>query len=291
MLLVNSHRDVQHGYFDEVHDLSHWGLLLLSYFVAQIVAGNDELWLHLMTATWDTPVAKAILDFLRTHLPHYPSQNIRVAPPSDRQDAAQRTTELPDSKLPPAFANASWEQQTIMCIERMRSCAQTRHESSVTLVLVPGEKEMHRLKVLWLSSPHNSESRWDVFLVSSETPKGERRRIRKGLESQRCQSGYNNVLVLATSVFESSITLYVNGVIDTGLAVAIDFNGFLRLGPCNVAQTTQRKGRAGRVTRCVWKAVQGSDPHTPSHLPYRMPKDQQLSVVFSAVCTSQRPAV
>jgi len=161
----------------------------------------------------------------------------------------------------------------------------------VTLVLLPGEREMQRLKFLWLASPHSRRHLWELFLVSSETPKGERQRLRQLLDSQGCESGWNNVLILATSVFESGITLDVNGVIDTGLAAAIDFNGFLRLEPCNGAQTKQRKGRAGRVRKSLWKALQGSGPHTPSQLPYRMPKDQQLSVVFCAVCTSQRPAV
>ena len=108
ILLVDSYSDVQHAYFDEVHDLSHWGLLLLSFFVARISNGDENLWLHLMTATWETPIVEAIQKFLGEYLQKYPSIDIVVAPPSDRPDAAQRTTELLDSDLPSSFPNASW---------------------------------------------------------------------------------------------------------------------------------------------------------------------------------------
>ena len=81
------------------------------------------------------------------------------------------------------------------------------------------------------------------------------------------------------------MTLDINGVIDTGLAIERDFNGFLRVVRCNDAQTRQRRGRAGRVRPSMYKQLRPKGfPESSAQATYCMPKAEQLSVVFAAVC-------
>ncbi len=85
------------------------------------------------------------------------------------------------------------------------------------------------------------------------------------------------------------MTLDINGVIDTGLAKERDFNGFLRMVRCNDAQTTQRRGRAGRVRLSMYKQLHPKGfPELSAQTTHCMPKAEQLSVVFAAVCLGRR---
>ena len=60
ILIADSADDVQHYQFDEFHDLSHWGILLLSYLL-HLLDERIELRIYRITATQDTLLAEAIL--------------------------------------------------------------------------------------------------------------------------------------------------------------------------------------------------------------------------------------
>ena len=93
------------------------------------------------------------------------------------------------------------------------------------------------------------------------------------------------MLVIATSVFEASVTLDVNGVIDTGLATERDFNDFLQPLLCNGAQSTRRRGIAGRIRWSLFKKLRPQGlAESQQQASYRMPKGDQLSARFAAVC-------
>ena len=167
----------------------------------------------------------------------------------------------------------------------VRRWAREWGQSASVLVLVPGAAEMGRLHAEWLSTRQTRNQKWIVVTVSSDTPQGERQRIRSVLDSQQCDRRYHSVLVIATSVFEASVTLDVNGVIDTGLPAERDFNDFLQPVLCNGAQSTQRRGRAGRIRWSLFKKLRPQGfADSQQQASYRMPKSDHLSVLFAAVC-------
>ncbi len=201
-------------------------MLLLSYHLHLLNEGN-ELWLYLITAIKDTPLANAILDAARQR---GTLGTIEVAPPKDRKTLSDLTEELPDSSLPANFYELRWERQAVLCALEVRRWAREWGQSASVLVLVPGAAEMGRLHAEWLSTPQTRNQKRIVVTVSSDTPQGERQRIRSMLDSQQCDRRYHSVLVIATSVFEASVTLDVNGVVGTGLAAERDFDDFLAAG-------------------------------------------------------------
>ncbi len=95
-----------------------------------------------------------------------------------------------------------------------------------------------------LRSQTRGHKDWVLLNVTTATPKRKRERIRRQLGTQQCRRRYKSILLLATSVFESSITLEVNGVINSGLATTLDHQGFLNVTLCNPAQHRQRRDRA-----------------------------------------------
>ena len=69
-----------------------------------------------------------------------------------------------------------------------------------------------------------------------------------------------NIIVFCQDTLSTSITLYVNGVIDTNESVHPDENEFLVLGACVDADTTQRKGRGGRKVLTMWLNLKSKNP-------------------------------
>ena len=70
--------------------------------------------------------------------------------------------------------------------------------------------------------PKQANSRHKLFRVSSKTSKVERNHVRDHLVAQACHPKWPDSIVVATKVFESSITLHINGVIDSGMAVELE---------------------------------------------------------------------
>ena len=81
--------------------------------------------------------------------------------------------------------------------------------------------------------------------VDSTTAPHERRKIRRELKEEIFKRDGIDIMVVATDVFGKSITLCINGLVDTGLSVFQDSNGFLTVDASLKAEQIQRKGRAG----------------------------------------------
>ena len=146
---------------------------------------------------------------------------------------------------------------------------------------------MEQLSVEWtgFSKSHGLECE-KPWLVDSNTPKEKRASIRDLLEKQNFQYDRPNILVIATVVFAKSITLNINGLIDTNMVMTVDRNGFLNLHSCTAAQTIQRKGRGGRVGHETMYMqllrAQHITPQDETSL-YVMPKRPAISLILMQV--------
>ena len=164
--------------------------------------------------------------------------------------------------------------------------ATENNESAAILVLVAGEKEMEKVaaECSAFSKRHHLECE-HRFQVDSTTPKKVRTGIRNHLEEQNFRIDQPSTLVLATSVFAKSITLYINGLVDTNMVVALDSNTFLNLYRCTAAQTIQRKGRAGRVHQTMYKQLRSPEKALEQDLTseYVMPKKDAMSLTLGLV--------
>ena len=192
--------------------------------------------------------------------------------------------EIPRELLPDNFEKLSWEKQTSFCIKAIISWATQQGKSAAILVLVPGDKEMQLVIAQWLSVPSQATLKHVVFRVNSQTPKCERKRIRDHLAAQGCYRNNPHSIVVATKVFESSITLPINGLINTGMAMDLDCNGHLKLYLCTNAQTVQGEGRAGRMFDSLFKSLRPSDVDPPPSQDYEIPKNDALPLILGAVC-------
>ena len=160
----------------------------------------------------------------------------------------------------------------------------------------------------WEAFEHKWSERWRLMSVTGDSPQWERTRIRHALEKQGFAKRDPHSLVLATGgVFDKSVTLHLNGVIDSDLAVDLDWNGFKCLRPNTPSGATQREGRGGRVeetmhfrlgTAVAKNAAAAADmryaapPSFPMSrcsceicsVPYVMTHADALQVTFAAVC-------
>ena len=123
-----------------------------------------------------------------------------------------------------------------------------------------------------------------VFRVDSQTPKRDRNFIRSEFEKQDCRFGMPHSLSVASRVFESSITLPINGLVNTGIAIDPDLNGFLKLFLFTLEQNIQREGRAGRLFMSLYKTLWPSiqDLELPPGGDYEMPKYEALPLILVA---------
>ena len=142
---------------------------------------------------------------------------------------------------------------------------------------------MQKVIASWLSAPGHGQVDHKICRVSSRTSQSERTRIRNHLVDQACQPGRPHSIAVATKVFESSITLHINGLINTGMAMGIDRNGHLKVFLCSAAQSTQREGRAGRVFDSLFKSLRPCDLEEPASDGYELPKHEALPLVLAAV--------
>ena len=142
---------------------------------------------------------------------------------------------------------------------------------------------MQKVIASWVSASARRDVDYNIFRVSSVTSKSERTRVRNHLLAQACRPGRPHSIVVATKVLESSITLHINGLINTGMAMGIDCNGHLHACLCSPAQATQREGRAGRVFDSLFKSLTPADVEQPAADGYQLPRHEALPLVLAAV--------
>ena len=123
----------------------------------------------------------------------------------------------------------------------------------------------------------------NIRRVDANTPAHERTRIRQHLQRTISKHGSKGTLVVATDVFGKSITLCINGLVDTALSIEVDSNGFLIAGHSSKADEIQRMGRGGRVARTLYKKLYPADIPNASEVPYVMEKRVAMSLVVARV--------
>ena len=89
--------------------------------------------------------------------------------------------------------------------------------------------------------------------------------------------------MVATDVFGKSITLCINGLVDTALSIEVDSNGFLIAGHSSKADEIQRMGRAGRVRETLYKKLHPANMPFASEMHYVMEKRAAMSLVAARV--------
>ena len=92
-----------------------------------------------------------------------------------------------------------------------------------------------------------------MHALIDETTTSDENAMRKVLQEQNFQSDNPHRLILSTAgIAEDALTIYINGVLDSGRMVRIDLMGFLHVDDATKISKTQRKGRAGRVAHSLW---------------------------------------
>ena len=274
--------DVQHRIYDEIHDASAWQLFHLSHDISRLVADPGcGLNIFLMSATLETPIWQAIQAAVRRSFGGVAMGHVKLRCPPGVPSPAERTKEIPARLLPENFDDLEWEHQACFCTQAIRTWAHKGCKSAAILIIVPGEAEMLKFIALWIA--FSKDHSWNVYRVDSHTAKKERQRIRDVLRTQKFRPSEKDSIVVATNVFEKGITLWINGLIDTGLTVFLDSNGFLKVGLCTPAQTVQRKGRGGRIEETLWKALTPKHSVVQPAAPYEMPKSHAMSVIVGSV--------
>ena len=119
--------------------------------------------------------------------------------------------------------------------------------------------------------------------VDSTTAQHERRMIRRELKEEIFKRNGIDILVVATDVLGKSITLPINGLVDTGLSIFPDSNGFLTVDASSKADQIQRKGRAGRVTETLYRKLVPASMSDEAEMVYVMEKQIAVSLVAATV--------
>ena len=98
--------------------------------------------------------------------------------------------------------------------------------------------------------------RWGLYTLIDETPPAKENAMRMRFKNQKFAPNANAVFVLSTAgIAEDGWTIYINGVVDSGLMVNVDEMGFLHVTPATNISKNQRRGRAGRVTKPIKKQL------------------------------------
>jgi hypothetical protein len=114
------------------------------------------------------------------------------------------------------------------------------------LIIVPGEKELWEMQrtlgVATQTHPH------ELLILQSESSQQERENIAERLETQAFRGDGTCLLVLGTAgLVGSSLTLYLNALVDTNRAMRLNASGFLALEPTEDEDFMQHVGRLARV--------------------------------------------
>ena len=188
---------------------------------------------------------EAVLDAVKVQWPDF--ETVTVEPLDGYDNPENLTHEIPDSLLPKDFQKLKWTCQVCHCVDAIITWATHKGESAAILVLAPGESEMEQIFAQWVAFDSVFKENCNLHRVHSETPKDERYNIRTLLHDQNFRASEKHNVVISTAVFEKSITLWINGVIDTSMAVEFDAHSFVQVVRCDQAKNKQRKGRGGRV--------------------------------------------
>ena len=195
-----------------------------------------------------------------------------------------RTHESPDTCLLANYKKLGISEQTASCIAEMIQWADSKRQSAAIVVLAPREKEMEQIVAQWLSFSRRQRLPFlTIQRVDSSTAAHERKRIRQQLQQEIFKRGGQDTLVIGTDVFAKSINLWINGLVDTGLSMFQESNGFLTIGPSSKAEEIQRKGRGGRVTETLYKKLYLADMLAASELDYVMEKRVAKSLVVGRI--------
>ena len=260
--------DVQYVWFDEIQRPSAIMVVLLTHFLAQL-AKNKRLRVFLVSATMQNSFVSALNDFLRVHHPALSVGEVTVH--SNAVNAADNVCWVSAEELPLNFASCDWPMQVCMaCCAIIRWARDERQEAAQILVLVPGEKEIVQVTKAWNNYWAKSSSQWKLFSVHGQTNPSQRSAVRKLLQDNACDCRCEDVIVIATLVFGLSVTLDINGFVDSNLEIVVNRNGFLCVGTSNSVTSTQRLGRAGRVrvTKCLQLNQAATVPDPAFCLPY-----------------------
>ena len=130
---------------------------------------------------------------------------------------------------------------------------------------------MRKAIMQWLSTAKSLHHH--LFSVTSKTPKHRGNALRAHLVAQGRKDRKSPTIVCATKVLESSITLDINGLVNTGMAIGKDVNGHLKLYQSSQAQNIQREGRAGRRYKSMVITLKHTDLDPWPETSYDMPKD------------------
>ena len=150
-------------------------------------------------------VVEAVLAAVHTHCRHV--ENVTVDALRGFEHPDDRIQEIPERLLPWNFQWLKWPRQVCHCLDAVMTWATENGESAAILVLAPGESEMEQIIVQWLAFNSKFKQECNVHRVDSDTPKDERSNIRCLLQNQNFRPSEKHNVVIATAVFEKSITL------------------------------------------------------------------------------------
>ncbi len=75
-------------------------------------------------------------------------------------------------------------------------------------------------------------------------------------------------MLSTAGIAEDGWTIYINGLVDSGLMVNLDEHGFLHVVPASIVSKTQRRGRIGRVADGVCCCLTEDSSEEAASLPY-----------------------
>ena len=124
----------------------------------------------------------------------------------------------------------------------------TQNQSAQILILVAGGREVDMTEVALRCASKACKGGWQITTVEAQNASWKLPKIMDVLRKQWCRPGDPpQLVIMPAGLGEDSLTLVINGLVNTGQALSTDENGFLQMRPESMAERTQREGRAGRV--------------------------------------------
>ena len=116
-------------------------------------------------------------------------------------------------------------------------------------MIVAGRAEVDVMTLALLDASKKCAGGWHVHGIMPECSTSEFPRVCELLDKQRfAAASSSQIVVLTAGIGEDSLTLYVNGLINSGKAVVPSKDGFFNTRDESQEERVQRYGRAGRVT-------------------------------------------
>ena len=139
---------------------------------------------------------------------------------------------LPVDYLPSQVDRLSWDQQACYCLLGMANWASEQNQTGCLLMILPRDIGIQKMKTSWTTFEKSAWLNYVVFMVDGQIPKDDRQYIRRQLFDTCWEKNKRVLIILATSVFADSISLPINGVMDSGARFGLDKNWFRRLYAC-----------------------------------------------------------